>query len=196
MQKKVIDPTIIDKAKVLKEQGFTRRQVAEALRISYHIVQDIFGPERLGIDRTNKQPWTIENLKKLQEVYKEIPIRDVCLMFNRDRYEIRQLLFILKWEIPTGFFRGNKEDIKKEILKLHKKYNIREISRILNAPFSNIQAICQENGIVCSSKRGTLEKELQAKKKTPESMMKEAIRESADSIKEKLRKNFQQKGNK
>lgn len=178
---KTISEDVIARARVLKEQGFTRKQIASTLHVSYRIIQSIFGTERLGIDRSNKQPWTVEGLQKLKEVYKDTPIKELCLMFNRDRGELRQLLFHLGWDIPTSFFRKNKEEIAKKIIELSPKYNQWEIARLLKVSRPYIQSVCKEYQIKCQKKKGNLK---------ITKTLNSAYKEQADAIKEKLKTQF------
>ena len=72
---------------------------------------------------------------------------------GRDKGEIRQLLSHLGWDIPIQFIRRNKEQDIEKVRSLHEKYNQSEISRITGIPKSQVQAICYEYGLKCSTKR-------------------------------------------
>lgn len=150
---KQVTPQFIDEAKTLKGYGLTRKQIASRMGVSYATISKIFGSERLGIDRAHKAEWTIENLTKLRDNYKTLPIKELCRMFNRDRGEIRQLLSHLGWDIPIQFIRRNKEQDIEKVKFLHEEYNQSEISRITGIPKSQVQAICYEYGLKCSTKR-------------------------------------------
>ena len=150
---KQVPPQLIDEANTLKEYGLTRKQIASRIGVSYATISRIFGSERLGIDRSHKAEWTIENLTKLRDNYKTLPIKELCRMFNRDKGEIRQLLSHLGWDIPIQFIRRNKEQDIEKVRSLHEKYNQSEISRITGIPKSQVQAICYEYGLKCSTKR-------------------------------------------
>ena len=150
---KQVTPQLIDEANTLKEYGLTRKQIASRIGVSYATIARIFGSERLGIDRSHKADWTIENLTKLRDNYKTLPIKELCRMFNRDKGEIRQLLSHLGWDIPIQFIRRNKEQDIEKVRSLHEKYNQSEISRITGIPKSQVQAICYEYGLKCSTKR-------------------------------------------
>lgn len=178
MKPKKLPQNIIDLAFSMKEKGLTRKEIATQIGISYGSIARLFGSERLGIDRTKKEPWTIENLVKLRDNYKELSPKDICLMFNRDRYEIRQLLTHLGWDIPSTYFRKNKEEVIKGILKLKDKYNQKQIAAILGVSSSLVQSLCQTNNIKCSTVRSPMNK--------AEDFIKKAYREQADSIKKKL----------
>lgn len=196
-RRKILTQDMIDTANELKKQGLKRKEIASYLKVSYGTIARLFGPERLGIDRSNKIPWTIENLKKLEDNYKTMPIYDLCFMFNRDKGEIRQLLFHLGWEIPKSFIPQEKEKVVNDILNLSKKYNQREISKILGIAQSSVQAICQENQIQCVKTRNNIAREQKEKeerekqlKPTPEKQFKELLRTQADEIKKKLNKTY------
>lgn len=198
----ILTEEFIAKARALKEQGLTRRHIALNMHCSYSTIQKIFGPERLGIDRSNKQPWTIENLQQFKDCYKTMPIRELCLKFNRDRAELRQLLYHLGWDIPDYFFQKNKLITINKIKELSTKYNQLEISKILGMAQSSVQAICFSNNIKCVKSKCNLKTEeitevkeepkvIEEPKKTPQQLMAEAYKEQADAIRDKLREKMQ-----
>ena len=77
----------------------------------------------------------------------------VCLHDFLQRSPIRQLLSHLGWDIPIQFIRRNKEQDIEKVRSLHEKYNQSEISRITGIPKAQVQSICYEYGIKCSTKR-------------------------------------------
>ena len=79
---KRVPPQLIDEAKTLKGYGLTRKQIASRMGVTYATISRIFGSERLGIDRAHKADWTIENLTKLRDNYKILPVKELCRMFN------------------------------------------------------------------------------------------------------------------
>lgn len=209
----IIDSDFVEKVKELCEKGMSRRQTALELKCSYATVQKIFFKEKLETTRFNIQPWTIEKLQELKDCYQTMPIRDLCLKFDRNKTELRNLLSHLGWEIPNCFFSDNQLDLINRIKELSTKCNQLEISRILNIPKSSIQVICRTNNIRCLTSHNNvngetsealehveepkvekpkivLPKEEPKPKKTPQQLLAEAYREQADAIRNKLREQY------
>lgn len=174
---KKLTQSVVDTALALKKQGITRREIATRLGISYTSISKLFGQERLGIDRSKKEPWTIENLIKLRDNYMNLPPRDICLMFNRDRYEIRLLLAHLGWEIPDTYFNRDRKALIEKVKELKDNYNQSQIAVMLGVPTSTIQALCSSESIKCSGKRCSAG--------TAEDFMKNQYKSLADSIKQR-----------
>lgn len=185
MRPRKITPEFLERVNILKEQGLTRRQIAENLNVSYTTIQKVIGGERLGIDRSNKVPWTIENLIKLKDNYKVLPPREVCLMFNRDRSELKRLISYLGWELPESWFKKDREKLIEDIKRLAPNNNQRAIACALQCSQSLVQMVCSQQNIQCSTKRrfGS----------NPEELMREAYRDSADQIRVKLRGRYVKK---
>ena len=207
--KRIITEEFINKVRELGNKGLTRTQIASEMHCSYSAIQKVFVNERLGIDRSSKQPWTLESLQEFKDCYQTMPIRELCLKFNRDKAELRKLLYILGWYIPDYFFqKGMLEKINK-IKELSTKHNQLEISKILNIPPSSVQAICQSNSIKCLTSHNNVNCDTtevlehaeepkvekpklvpKEKPKTPQQLLAEAYREQADAIRNKLREQY------
>lgn len=175
--KTVLTPEIMNKVKELSDKGMKRQEIADAVGIGYGTVFRVLGPTK-RINRKLKEDWTIENLSKLKDVYMTTPVKEVCLMFNRTRYEIRSLLGALGWPIPEFYFQQPKEETIKRIKKLSKEYNQTQIAALLKLSKASIQSICSTNNIKCA--------ETKQKKFTAKQFMANAYREQADAIREKL----------
>ena len=175
--KTVLTPDIMNKVKELGAKGMKRREIAEAVGIGYGTVFRVLGPTK-RINRKLREDWTIENLAKLKDVYMTTPIKEVCLMFNRTRHEIRSLLGALGWDIPEFYFQQPKEETIKKIRNLSKEYNQTQIAALLKMSKANIQQICKDNNIKCAEQK--------QKKFTAKEFMNNAYREQADAIREKL----------
>ena len=209
--KRIITEEFVNKVRELGSKGLTRTQIASEMHCSYSAIQKIFVNERLGIDRSSKQPWTLESLQEFRDCYQTMPIRELCLKFNRDKAELRKLLYILGWYIPDYFFQESMLKKINKIKELSTKYNQLEISKILNIPPSSVQAICQSNSIKCLTSHNNVNgetadehseepkveepkilllKEDPKPKKTPQQLLAEAYREQADAIRNKLREQF------
>ena len=173
----VLTPCIVDRVKELYSKGMKRKDIAEAVGIGYGSVIRVLGPTK-RINRKLKEDWTIENLSKLKDVYMTTPIKDVCLMFNRTRREIRSLLVALGWDIPEFYFQQPKEETIQKIKELSKQYNQTQIAALLKLSKSSIQSICSTNNIQCSEQK--------QKKFTAKEFMDNAYREQADAIRRKL----------
>ena len=182
--KTVLTPAIIDKVKELSDKGLKRQEIADAVGIGYGTVFRVLGPTK-RINRKLKEDWTIENLSKLKDVYMTTPIKEVCLMFNRTRYEIRSLLGALGWAIPEFYFQQPKEETIEKIRSLSKEYNQTQIAALLKLSKASIQSICSTYNIKCA--------EIKQKKFTAKQFMDNAYREQADSIREKLNGKYSKK---
>lgn len=173
----VLTPAIVDKVKELSAKGMKRRDIAKEVGIGYGTVFRVLGPTQ-RINRSMKAEWTIENLTKLKSVYMTTPVKTVCLMFNRTRHEIRSLLGALGWSIPEFYFRQPKEETIEKIKSLSTNYNQSQIAALLKVSKSQVQNICSNNNIVCLN--------VKQKKMTASEFMRNAYKEQADAIRQKL----------
>ena len=178
----VISEETIQKVKEMHSNGVWRKQIAKELQISYTKVCNILNPRKEKVVITSSILAQIEN-----EINTTTP-KVLSDKYNRTIGEMRSLLKTLGWKLPITWEETDSNEFKEQIMKcLDCNMSFKDIGDKLGLDRNKIYYIC---------KKLNIEKKPKIKEvipQTPETVTKtyqEILRETADSIRDKLRKQF------
>lgn len=166
---------LINKIKSMHEQGIYIKEISKQLKVSYYQVQKIIFPSE------EKVVITSSILSDLEKEIHTTSVKELSKKYHRSVGDLRNLLKELNWEIPEEWKETNALKYKEKIQQyLDCNMSFKEIGEKLGLDRNKVFYIYNKY----SMKKSTNQTENVTK------TYQEILRETADSIKEKLRKQY------
>lgn len=172
----------IQTIKTLSEQGVHRKDISIQLKVPYAKVYQILTP------RKEKTVITPALLAELENDLKQENFKAVAKKYNRTAGEMRCLLLALNWKVPDNWKEVDYTEYKDKIQELlDRGMNFKDIGEVIDIPKNKVYYICRKLNL----KKLTTQVENKSNDSLGLQTYNSLLRMSADSIKEKLKKQYE-----
>ena len=175
---------VIAKIKELHANGVWVKQISKEVQVPYTKVCDILNPKQEKVVITSKI------LSDIEREILELTPKELSKKYNRSWGDMRSLLKSLGWVLPKEWEELKHEEYKEKIQQyLNCNMSFKDIGDKLGLDANRIYYICRKLGLYKRPKVKGAETVCSNEKEVAKSYQ-EILKETADSIRDKLRKQF------